>query len=443
MCGQGCRLVVRVTRFDRQSPGLRTVVRDPALLGLLVAETVSTTGSQMTALALPWFVLITTGSAKQMSFVVASEIAAYVLAGIPSGGVIGRFGSRRTMLICDAVRAPLMLLIPILHWSGSLRFWELLVVAFVLGVAGAPYGGAQRVLTAELLSDNSARVGQANALFQGATRVTLVLGPPLAGVLIGVAGAVTVLVIDAVSFATAFVLVSLFVPKPSLDITTEGSAPKLLDGLRYLRKDRVLAALSVAISVGDAAFQVIFIGLTVLVVSHYNANPRLVGVFFAAWGGAAVLGNIVAYRRFKNGIGPRSIAFLVCIQALPLIAVALPIPAVAVAAGLSLSGLANGLVNPTIHSLITLRPPPTVRPHVVTAIFTASAVGAPLALVLAGPAFQTLGSRLVLGIAVGFQITAMVCLAIATLRLTDSFAPQRTESDKRNSNREADRADGT
>ena len=56
------------------------------------------TGTQMTFVALPWFVLVTTGSVTKMSFVLAAEIAPMAIFGIPSGSVIARFGARRTML---------------------------------------------------------------------------------------------------------------------------------------------------------------------------------------------------------------------------------------------------------------------------------------------------------------------------------------------------------
>jgi len=78
------------------------VLKSRALRALLVAETISTTGSQMTWLALPWFVLVTTGSAVRMSFVIAAGFAGYVVVGVPAGAVISRFGARRTMLWCDA-----------------------------------------------------------------------------------------------------------------------------------------------------------------------------------------------------------------------------------------------------------------------------------------------------------------------------------------------------
>nr|MBA2474782.1 MFS transporter [Actinomycetota bacterium] len=52
----------------------RPLLRRRPLLALLAAEVVSTTGSQMTWLALPWLVLVTSHSATRMSLVVGAEI---------------------------------------------------------------------------------------------------------------------------------------------------------------------------------------------------------------------------------------------------------------------------------------------------------------------------------------------------------------------------------
>src|SRR5438477_9448110 len=93
------------------------VLRSRPLAALLVAEVISTTGSQMTWLALPWFVLVTTGSATKTSFVLAAELAGLAVFGLPGGRLLGRLGARRTMILCDGTRAPLMLVIPLLHWS--------------------------------------------------------------------------------------------------------------------------------------------------------------------------------------------------------------------------------------------------------------------------------------------------------------------------------------
>ncbi len=50
------------------------MLRDRSLAALLTAEIVSGLGSWMTFLALPWFVLVTTGSATRMGIVLAAEL---------------------------------------------------------------------------------------------------------------------------------------------------------------------------------------------------------------------------------------------------------------------------------------------------------------------------------------------------------------------------------
>src|SRR5438094_10673523 len=81
---------------------------------LFAAEVISITGSAITAVALPWFVLTTSGSPARMGLVMAAEFAGTVALGLPSGAVVTRIGPRRTMLLGDLVRAALVALIPFL-----------------------------------------------------------------------------------------------------------------------------------------------------------------------------------------------------------------------------------------------------------------------------------------------------------------------------------------
>jgi MFS family permease len=385
------------------------------LVALLAAEVVSTTGSQMSSLALPWFVLVSTGSAKQMGFVLAGSVAGYAIFGIPSGSVLARLGSRRTMLVADAARAPLTALIPVLHWLDLLSLGALIALAFVLGALATPYISAQRVIVPELLGEETEPVARANALFQGATRVSMLGGPALAGVLIGFIGAPAVLVLDAATFVAAFLLVLLFVPTPAAAVG--GDEPSgILRGVRYLARDRLLRIWTAAFVIGDGSFQVIFAAIPVLVVRHYDANPRLAGILFACWGLGAVAGNVVSYRLGGRGRGLGFVALMSPVQALPLWLLALPVPAWAPALGLVASGVSNGLLNPTIHSLYTLRPPPALRPNVMTASTTASASIAPLVLLAAAPLFGTWGVRPVLALAVGGQTLAVLLISVGALR---------------------------
>ena len=391
-----------------------SVLRSRPIAALLTAEVLSTTGSQMTWLALPWFVLVTSGS-KQMALVVAAEAAGYAVFGIPSGSLLQRLGAQRTMRVSDAVRAPLMLLVPLLHWSGDLTLPVLALLAFAFGAAGTPYPAAQRVVVAETLDEEEASVERANALLQGATRVTMLFGPALGGVLIASVGAPIVLVVDAATYVVAFVLVTLFVPVSRAAREDDGSAGGLLAGVRYLLRDPLMRGWTTAIVVGDASFSVLFVAIPVLVVTHYGADPRLAGAFMGAWGVGAVAGNVAAYRSERIG-GLRQAPPLVLVQAAALWVLVAPVPAAAVAGALALSGVANGLINPTLHAFLTLRPPVAIRAKVLTATFTASVLGTPIALALAAPAFAAYGSRHVVAVAAAGQLLAMAYAALVTLR---------------------------
>ena len=121
----------------------------------------------MTWLALPWFVIVTTHSATQTTYVVAAEVIGLALLGFPGGRVLGRLGARRTMMLCDGARAPLMTVIPVLHWSGGLSFPVLIAVAFCLGALAAPSFAAQKVIVPELLGEGEQQVTEAQRALPG------------------------------------------------------------------------------------------------------------------------------------------------------------------------------------------------------------------------------------------------------------------------------------
>ena len=395
------------------------LLRHGPLRALLAAEVISTTGTQMTWLALPWFVLVTTGSPERMTAVMAAELLGFAAAGLPSGPLLQRFGARRTMLVADAARAPLMLLVPVLSWTGRLGYPELVGLAAALGVLGAPFFTAQRVIVPELIGEDERVVSQANALFQGAIRTTMLLGPPLAGVLIATIGAASVLVVDAATYAVSFLLVALFVPRRQAVPAHEDSGG-ILAGFGFLARDRLLRVWIPLFVAGDAAWQAFFAAVPVLVIDRFGADAKIAGLLFAAFGGGAVIGNVLSFRFLAERVDAlRLVALSVPFQAAPLWLLPLDVGAPVLFAAVLASGIANGICNPSIHSIFTLRMPPAIRPKAMAAGGTLWGLGLPLGLLVAGPVLAVYGAQTVL---VGFaavQTVAMLGVAVASLRVRD------------------------
>ena len=400
------------------------LLRERSIRALLAAEVISTTGAQMTWVALPWFVLLTTGSATKTTFVVAAEVLGLALFGLPGVRVLGRLGARRTMLLCDGARAPLMAVIPILHWTGGLTYPILLAVAFALGAFTAPYFAAQKMIVPELLGEDEERITEAQALFQAATRATLLAGPALAGILIGIVGATSVLLIDAATYLVAVVLVAGFVP-PRQPALQEDEHRDLRAGFRFIARDRLLRVWWPTIAVGDAAWTAFFVAVPVLVLTRFGHHPGIVGLLIASFGVGALVGNAIAFRFLTRRYqGLAVIAVCALGQAAPLWFLWLPLPAIALAALIFASGIANGLVNPSMHAILTLRVPPPLRPNVFATSMVGWAVVNPLGLFVTGPVLDAFGTTPVL---IGFAAVQTVSMSVIALASARELGRQRLE----------------
>src|SRR4051812_3936467 len=328
------------------------MLRNRSLAALLVAELVSTTGIQMTFVALPWFVLETTGSVTKMSYVLAAEILPVALFGVPSGSVVQRLGSRRTMLLADLVRAPLIALVPLLHRADALSFPLLLALVFTLGLFSAPYYAAQRTIVPELVGDDEGIVAQAAALFGGATHVTLVVGPALGGLLVGWLGAEQVLLLDAVTYLVAFVIVLALVRGGAAVSGSDGERG-VLAGVRYLARDRILGPLLLTVILLDMCGSALFASLPALAFLRFDRNPHVAGLLFAAFGAGALVGSVLAVHLLQRFRPLRLAAGALLLAAAPLWLLVASLPAAGVAGVLFLCGAFVPLVNAPAMGMIT------------------------------------------------------------------------------------------
>jgi predicted MFS family arabinose efflux permease len=388
------------------------VLRSRPLRALLGAEVVSTSGSEMTWLALPWFVLTTSGSATRMSFVVAAEVIGMGLMTLPGTRLLSRLGARRTMLVCDGVRAPLVVLVPVLHWSHALSFPLLLGISFGLGALTAPSFAAHKLILPELFGESEKLVTEANALTQAASRVSLLLGPVIAGVLIAAIGAPAVLIVDGFTYVASVVLVAVFIPqKPPAEAPEEGRA--LRRTIRFIVREPLLRVWNPAFAIGDMAWTAFFITVPVLVVSRFGADARIAGWLFASFGVGAVLGNAISYRAARRTDAINLIAICILGQALPLWLLTFDLPAWGFSAALVVSGIANGIVNPPLHATMTLRIPQALRPTVLPTMMLTWIILQPIGAFAAGPVLDAFGVEPVLVAFAAIQTLMMGAAALA------------------------------
>lgn len=389
----------------------------PGLNRLVIGELVSMTGTLMSTLALPWFVLTTTHSATKAGIAGAAEVAPVLIFGVISGGWAERVGVRRFMVASDLLRAPLLAAVPLLHWAHLLPLWLLLLLIFVGGCFNAPYAACQQIMLATVTGENEAALSRASSTLQTASRVTLLVGPPLAGALIALFGAPTILLLDAMTFLLVAPLV-LGLPEPAPEQGEPGEQGAFA-GLAIVYRSRLLGNWTTSSFFSEAAYQGAFLALPVLALHRYDTSATLVGVILAAFGGGAVLGSVLAHR-LATRVPARSLAVGgKTAQSLVFLALVPVGPAAAVIGVYALLGIANGITNGPANAVRLALLTPAQRARALTAITTITWVGSVAGLVVAGPALDHLSAEAV------FAVLAVVQLASAALfgwGATDSAA---------------------
>jgi MFS family permease len=348
-----------------------------------------------------------------MTWVIIAEVLPIGVLGFWGGAIAARVGTRRTMLLCDIARAPLLASIPLLHAAGLLPFPVLLALVAATGVFIAPYFAVQRSVVPELVGEEQDEVAYATAFFQAANRLTIFLGPPVAGVLISLIGAAQILYIDAATYVVSFALVLAFVHPPEVPAPAETSG--VFSGVRFVLRDKLLRVWTPAFTLLDVCWQLVFASLPVLVVTTYHADPRILGWLFGALGGGALLGAFVSMRIVRR-VNPLTLgAVALTFQMTSLWLLALPAPWAVPFAGMALAGFFMSLVNAPIQALVMLRIPRELRTQGIAAFGVFQCIGSPIGLLAAGFALARYDTRSVLAIVLMLQTIAIATVVTTAL----------------------------
>jgi MFS family permease len=369
-----------------------------ALYTLFGASAVSLTGNRLTALAIPWFVLSTTGSAVQTGISAFFTILPTVLAAFFGGSLVDRLGFKRTSVLSDVASGVAVALIPLLYGLGLLPFWMLLVLVFCGALLDAPGGTARHALLPELATAAGMPLERASALAQVVERGSLLVGAPLGGLLIAALGAQHVLWLDAATFALSALSVALLVPNMALPRRAEPQPylENVLEGLRYIRKDRLTRVLVLIILITnflDAAKSSVI--MPVFAERQYGSAIAL-GLIFGLSGGGAVVGALI-YSAIGHRLSRRWVFVCTFITvSLPILVLALLPPLPVVLALQAVSGLAAGPINPILSTIQYERVPAEMRGRVFGAITAGCYAAMPLGVLLAGFLLEGVGLQLAL-----------------------------------------------
>jgi len=339
----------------------RQATRRLPLYGWLTAEAISLLGTRVSMIAIPWLVLVTTGSPTQTGLVAVAEITPMVALKAAGGPLVDRVGPRRMAITADVLSMVAVGLIPLLHRTGHLSFPLLLCLVAVAGALRGPGDAATSALIPALVERAEVPYERATGLSGAIERGSTMLGAALAGGLVAAIGPAYAVAVDAVSFGLCAVV--LVVTTRSLegggkhhDESHEQDATsytaELREGWDFLRRDPVLMSLCVMIAITnllDLAWSAVLLPVWA---RESGAGITAVGLVFAVWGGASMVGSVIAaaYGTRLPRFATYVVAFLV--TGLPrFVLFALGVPLWAILAMCVVGGCFSGFLNPVLGAV--------------------------------------------------------------------------------------------
>ncbi len=381
--------------------------RRRGIFALLGANGVSTLGTRMSMLAIPWFVLTTSGSAAQTGLVAFAETAPYVAVMAFGGPLVDRIGAWRVAIASELIAGAAMGLIPVLHLTGSLSLPVLAILAATAGCVRGAGDTGNRVLVPSLAESARMPMERASGLFDGVSRVAGMLGIPAAGLLIAATSAPAVIAFDAASFAISAMVIGLLVPASSQpeqppEELGAGYLARLGQGFRHLRGDRLLLGIAFMVLVTNLIDAAIGSVLMPLWGAERLGSPVGIGLISGAFGLGAVTGNATLTwlaphlpRRWVYGVGflvvggPRIAAMALLSSVEPMLVIGF------------LAGFGAGSINPILGAVEFERVPRHLQARVLGAIGALAWAGIPIGPILGGGLAEAIGLVGTLWIAAG------------------------------------------
>ncbi|WP_172669741.1 MFS transporter [Arsenicicoccus sp. oral taxon 190] len=402
-------------------PSLRLLRSHPSFRWYWVGQSISSAGSQVTALALPLVTALALhGSPRDVGFVATAAMAPYLLFSLLAGHYLEARPKRAVMIPADLAQALLLGAIPVAWWAGSLSVPLLAGIAFLCGTAALCFGVVGFSYVPDLVATDD--LPAANRAIQGSRTVTEVAGPGLAGLLVGALGAPVAILVDAVSYLASAVGVAAAHPRhrPGPDESTPGSTPEstpevapqatpdagtddhprpsVLAGLRVLFTNPHLRALTIHAALYNLASEIFTLNLVLWAVQEQHLPTATYGLAMGAGGIGGLIGTLTALRLSERlGLGRAFIASLALSCGIPVLAVLVPAHGLALGAILAAVMLVSGigLGNANVYSL-TLRQAAIPRDQLTRSAgaYTQVMYGSiPLGGALAGVLGESLGTR--------------------------------------------------
>lgn len=218
-----------------------------------LGQCISLMGTWMQSTAQQWLVYTLTKSAFLLGILGVFQFGPMLFFSLFAGAVIDRFPKKKILLITQTILMIQAFLMAALVWSGKVQYWQVLILAAILGLSNTFDLPARQSFIIELVGRKD--LFNAVALNSATVNLARIAGPAIAGIIMASLGTAFCFFFNGLSFLA--VLFGLFQIKTA---AFQGNKEKtkviaeIMDGLRYILANRtILNAILAMLAIGTFA----------------------------------------------------------------------------------------------------------------------------------------------------------------------------------------------
>ena len=258
----------------------------------IIGSAISDTGTWMQVMAQGWVLSTLTDRALVLGMVnLAAGLPTLALTMI-GGSAADRYDKRMILIVTQVVQIALAVALGMLVMFGYIQIWHIILLAALLGVMIAFEMPALSALVPELVRKD--QIASAVALDRSVFHGSRLLGPSLAGLFVSWWGAASAFFINAVTFV-ALIISMLTIPRRTLGTAEEEEQRRsgLMEGFRYVRKDRTILSLVALIAMTTVfVYPVVSVMLPLYVRNLLGLGPERMGFLMAVSGTGSLVGSL-------------------------------------------------------------------------------------------------------------------------------------------------------
>jgi hypothetical protein len=381
---------------------------------LVGCDVTSMIGTAMATVAVPFAVLGAGGSVSDIGYVAAAGLVPTVVFLLFGGVLADRLPRQRVMVAANIGQSVAQGGFALLVLTGNARVWEMMLLAAARGCAFGFYMPAAQGLLPQTVA--AEQLASANALRRLGLNGAQIGGAALGGLVVAAVGPGWGLVADAASYgiAATFRAGMRFSGLPP--IVRSGIAHELRDGWTAFTSRRWLWVIVVQFGLVNAIFVGAFNVLGPALAETQLGGPSSWGLILAAQSVGAVLGATLMLH-YRPGRLLLSGSLAVPLLALPLLALAVPLPLALIAPAALLAGAGLEIFAVSWSIALQEQIPPNLLSRVAAYDALGSFALAPVGTTLAGPIALAIGTTATLAAAgVAVILSAAAVLSVADVR---------------------------